>query len=568
VAAAVHDGQVSVELADQSRDEFSRVVNRTVLADALHQAGRRKESAIAFREAETILAEWRPQYPRLHSVGGHRLCDLLLAMAEPVDGSQLDEILDKPDYSLRYQEACEEVQGRATYALKLSEEFTGHGMGLLDIALDQLSLGRALLGLALVSAREFTEAREHLNRAVEGLRHSGYEDQLPRGLLARAAFRRLRAAHSGEGVFATDADAALADLREAEEIARRGHMRLHEVDVHLEWTRLSLQTDDNENARRHLDQAHELVTATGYRRRKRELAYLTGLWRRSEERRPAVLVAASLESERIAGLQPPIDFVIITALEEEREALLRQLPSPRRLPPSEDDIRVYFGAQLPVTFSDGSSGAYSVIVLNLLNMGRVEAATATGDAIRRWRPRYVLLVGIAGGVAGQDVALGDVLISDQVVDYELQKITEDGPKVRYSVHRADPRLVGSAQNYRPTDWHERVAAFRPTEGRPRRVIGPIATGDKIVAVGEVLARYRNHWPKLIGVEMEAGGAASACFQAGRAPGFFMVRAASDLADAEKDTAGTRRWRTYACEVAAAYAIALLQSGPVVLGGSR
>ncbi len=46
------------------------------------------------------------------------------------------------------------------------------------------------------------------------------------------------------------------------------------------------------------------------------------------------------------------------------------------------------------------------------------------------------------------------------------------------------------------------------------------------------------WPKLIGVEMEAGGAASACFQAPQPPGFFMVRAVSDMAD-EKKSSGSR-----------------------------
>ncbi len=58
----------------------------------------------------------------------------------------------------------------------------------------------------------------------------------------------------------------------------------------------------------------------------------------------------------------------------------------------------------------------------LLGMGRVEATAATSDAIRKWNPRYVVLVGIAGGVAGRGVQLGDVLVSSQIVDYELQKI--------------------------------------------------------------------------------------------------------------------------------------------------
>jgi hypothetical protein len=67
---------------------------------------------------------------------------------------------------------------------------------------------------------------------------------------------------------------------------------------------------------------------------------------------------------------------------------------------------------------------------------------------------------------------------------------------------------------------------------------------------------------LIGVEMEAGGAAATAFQASAKPGFFMIRGVSDLADAEKDSLSTGRWRAYACDVAAAYLEAFLKSGPV------
>src|SRR5262249_44231125 len=53
---------------------------------------------------------------------------------------------------------------------------------------------------------------------------------------------------------------------------------------------------------------------------------------------------------------PPVDFVIVTALEEERDAVLAKLPVPRQVPPTADDIRVYFAADLPVTFSDDTAG--------------------------------------------------------------------------------------------------------------------------------------------------------------------------------------------------------------------
>jgi len=86
----------------------------------------------------------------------------------------------------------------------------------------------------------------------------------------------------------------------------------------------------------------------------------------------------------------PIDFLIITALEEERDAILAKLDDYQKLSPTDDDVRVYFQSEVTTRFPDGSAGTYRVVVMPLLGMGRVEAAVATGDAIRRWNPRFIL----------------------------------------------------------------------------------------------------------------------------------------------------------------------------------
>lgn len=44
----------------------------------------------------------------------------------------------------------------------------------------------------------------------------------------------------------------------------------------------------------------------------------------------------------------------------------------------------------------------------------------------------------------------------------------------------------------------------------------------------------------------------------------MVRGVSDLADEHKGSADVEKWRSYACDAAASFAIALLKSGPVHL----
>jgi nucleoside phosphorylase len=262
-----------------------------------------------------------------------------------------------------------------------------------------------------------------------------------------------------------------------------------------------------------------------------------------------------------------VDFVLLTALEEEREALLRRLPPLVKLPPSAADVLVYHAGDLPFSFSDGRVASYRVVVLSVGGMGRVKAADVAAAAINRWRPRFMVLVGIAGGIASAGVALGDVLIADQFVDYELQKLKSDGPSRRYEVYPADARLLAAASNLEQK-WRELVKTPRPEEGEPARFIGPIATGDKVIAAAGALHEHLREWPKLIGVEMEAGGAARVAHTSARKPGFFMIRSVSDLADSAQEAPATRIWRSYACDVAAAYAVGLLRSGPVPLKGNR
>ncbi len=271
VPRAVAFGEQSVELADRSGDAFMRIVSRTTLADALHQAGRWEESAKAFREAEAMQAEDQPEYPRLYSLQGYRFCDLLLGQAEPEDGAGPAGLATNPEPARRFREACRKVREQGGEILRAANEF---GHSLLTFALVELTLGRAHLGLALTAPdpatpgeeaeAELARSAEHLDRAVVVLRQSGNEDDLPRGLLARATCHRLRG----------DLSAAKADLDEALEIAERGSMRLFICDAHLEWARLCLQQGEAETARRYVALVRKLVDETGYGRWEREVRWL------------------------------------------------------------------------------------------------------------------------------------------------------------------------------------------------------------------------------------------------------------------------------------------------------
>jgi tetratricopeptide (TPR) repeat protein len=234
---AVDYARQSIDFADQSGDILQRIGKRTALADALHQSGSLKEAEDTFKKAEEMQKERLPEYPILTSQGGLRYCDLLLGQGK---------------YG--------EVINRA----KKCFEWHLSGNALSTIALDHLSLGRAYLLKAQAEDSDFTQADEHLDQAVVGLKQAGAQEFIIRGLLARASLRRFK------GNF----DDAKHDVDEAFAIAQRGSMGLYLPDCHLEYARLYLAMGEKDKAKTNLDTAKGMITRIGYHRRDKEVQEL------------------------------------------------------------------------------------------------------------------------------------------------------------------------------------------------------------------------------------------------------------------------------------------------------
>lgn len=230
--------QQSVDFADKSGDGFQRLSKRTILADALHQAGRMAEAEALFLEAEALQKEAQPEFSFLYSFWGYLYRDLLLDQGKHQD-----------------------VRDRAKWHLELHHPIAS----LLDSAVDHLSIGCAHLAEAQKEGTsDFTQAANHLQHAVDGLRQAGLHDQLPRGLLARAALHRLQG----------HLERSRRDLDEVLAIADRGGMGLHQADAHLGFARLYLDMGEAAEAREHLASAKEMIERMGYHRRDGEVAEL------------------------------------------------------------------------------------------------------------------------------------------------------------------------------------------------------------------------------------------------------------------------------------------------------
>jgi nucleoside phosphorylase len=256
----------------------------------------------------------------------------------------------------------------------------------------------------------------------------------------------------------------------------------------------------------------------------------------------------------------PVDFLLFAPLEEERAALLSKLPGHRKLDGDGRDVHVYFEAEIETRRQDQAT--YRVIVVSPADMGPIQATITAAAATERWRPAHVIVVGIGGGLKAE-VSVGDVMVARSIADYTVGKVREDGSREeRWVMHPADAVLLHAANAF-GTGWEGLVTLARPegTEA-PVRHGGVIASGGDVIASKDLIALYTKDMPKLIGVEMEGGGVAAALHGHQLRPRFLMIRGVSDLADGDGNADTKKRWRAYARHAAAAYAIGLLQEGPV------
>jgi hypothetical protein len=214
-----------------------------------------------------------------------------------------------------------------------AREFARQKDSLFNIALDTVTLGRSHFALALQLRLSWTSvaaARSEagtgateLESAVNTLRSSSDHSQIPRGDIARAAFRRSIG----------DWDGAARDLDEVQEIAEPGPMRLYLCAIALERARLALARREafaplnglveaappppappdaaaaaalRGAASEQLDIARELIADCGYHRRDEELRELDDV--AAGRRRFADLPPRVRGSLKTEPLSPECDF--------------------------------------------------------------------------------------------------------------------------------------------------------------------------------------------------------------------------------------------------------------------
>lgn len=213
------------------------------------------------------------------------------------------------------------------------------------------------------------------------------------------------------------------------------------------------------------------------------------------------------------------DVLIVTVTKIESRALLQsfeQTTGHKAMPQSIGD-RLYFnlgivnGARVFLTQSEMGSGGLDASLLTVRK------------GIEALSPTAVIMVGIAFGVNDQKQAIGDILVTEQLRLYELQRVgLQDGQCkiiLRGDKPHASPWLIN---HFKSVDliWDGAKVRF-----------GVVLTGEKLVDNIDFRDQLRSFEPEAIGGEMEGAGLYVACQD--KKVDWILIKAICDWADGNK-----------------------------------
>ncbi len=242
---------------------------------------------------------------------------------------------------------------------------------------------------------------------------------------------------------------------------------------------------------------------------------------------------------------------IITAVLVETESIRKLYPSWKRVNNSGDNQAYY------ETFFEKDGERYRIVTAQQSVMGMTAATVLTMKAIEAFKPKYVVMSGIAAGT-GDDAKqiYGDVIVPDVIWDYSTGKfVGPDETEIRFGDLGFLPR---PRSVYIDEGVIELVKSTMGREDNEFHVhIGPLACGSSVVANRAVVEKQvLSLFPKTVGLDMESYSVAFTCqnCKAPR-PTPILIKSICDFADSEK----TDQYQKFAAYTSAGYTKYLLEN---------
>ncbi|WP_019498463.1 GUN4 domain-containing protein [Pseudanabaena sp. PCC 6802] len=238
------------------------------------------------------------------------------------------------------------------------------------------------------------------------------------------------------------------------------------------------------------------------------------------------------------------DVLLVTVTKVESRAVMKAFEQATdcKATPQSIDNRVYFnlgtvnGARVFMTQSEMGSG------------GLGSALVTVSKGIDALSPVAVIMVGIAFGINEEKQAIGDILVTEQLRLYDLQRV---------GIQNGQLQIILRGDKPHASPWL--INLFKSTvllrEEEPKVRFGVVLTGDKLVDNVDFRDQLHCFEPEAIGGEMEGAGLYVAC-QENRVD-WILVKAICDWADGNKAQDKDARQQT-AAQNAAKFVLEALQ----------
>jgi nucleoside phosphorylase len=290
---------------------------------------------------------------------------------------------------------------------------------------------------------------------------------------------------------------------------------------------------------------------------------------------------------RVESVIGKVDFAVITIRPDEYKAVLARLDNSKIV--VDGSCRCEFA-----TIQNANCEGVTVLVGRTSGQGHGAAQRLAKNMVVDFRPRWIVLVGIAGGFPNDDFSLGDVAIASRIVDLsvcaishgeieyaagggplhpdvqnlvgllpgredllgpwnEKESLNQDKPKITLPKSPRNKTLIGEDNEYKKElikslkkhFSHDRPPLFHPA---------CLATSNTLVKDSHLVADFKRVARDIEHVEMEAGGVYHVSTEG---TPLLSVRGISDIVGFKRDGA----WTQFACNTAAAFFVSLISNVP-------
>lgn len=248
-----------------------------------------------------------------------------------------------------------------------------------------------------------------------------------------------------------------------------------------------------------------------------------------------IVYTSQVKEDNDMSIKNKKDIGIITVLDEETLAVVKCLNLVQC--PLTLGNRLYYEGNIV-----GSNGKkYSIILTQQLSQGESSVVSAFDAMSTEFNPRFLFLVGIAGGIS-EEIDYCSVVVANQIIGYDLSKDTESGIVRRGDVYRIDASLVPFVQKIIHKSSINPITAAQGSKTESIDVkFGNIASGNVVISnsLSDIKSWIQNFNDKTYAVEMEGYGFSVAAYEKklndmiNNHCNICIIRGISDLADKNK-----------------------------------